>query len=103
MMANDILTVLAITFRAADAAGVERDAPALRLLNYQESKILCAGGHRENMQIPVLNVGNRNTDEIRGRRNFVRGRRSGIGACINEIRCEHKDYGETCGSGGNHP
>jgi len=38
MAAYDVLAVLAIAFRAADAASVERNAPALRLFDDEERK-----------------------------------------------------------------
>src|SRR5258707_8766678 len=50
MAANHILAVLAVAFRAANAAGIQRDAPALRLLDDQEKEKLIGGVIRKKMR-----------------------------------------------------
>jgi len=46
---------------------IERDAPALRLFDDEETKILSAGIQGEDMQVPVLHFGDRHANNVRGR------------------------------------
>src|SRR5882672_8224534 len=101
--ANDVLAVLAITFGATDTASVERNAPALRLLDNDKAKVLRSGIYRKNMQIPVLNVSQRNMNEVGSRCDHVRGGRSGIGTRIDKIGSERQNHDETRAGGGDHP
>src|SRR5438128_5810143 len=103
MAADHILAILAIAFRAADAAGIKRDTPALRLLDDEKTKILRTGIYRENVQISVLNFRDRNADVVGGGDDCARRRRSGIGASVNEIGGENKNDREACDGGGDHP
>src|SRR5882724_8166463 len=52
--ADDVLPILPVAFRATDAAGVERHAPALRLLDDQKAKRLISRLHRKKVQVAVL-------------------------------------------------
>src|SRR5260370_41499108 len=67
--ADHVLTVLAVAFRAADAARVECHAPALRLLDNQKTKRLIAGRrvrnvHGEEMKIAILHFAERNAQLV---------------------------------------
>lgn len=101
--ADDVLAVLAIAFRAADAASIERDAPALRLLDDKEAKILRTGIHLKSVQVPVLDFSNRNADQIRCSRNGVRRRWSRACAGVNKVGGENENDGKAGYGSRDHP
>src|ERR1700747_1981114 len=62
--ANHILAVRAVAFCPANAARIQRHAPALRLLDDQEPERLIAGFNSKKMQIPVLHFAERHAEFV---------------------------------------
>src|SRR5271163_3895133 len=98
-----ILAILAIAFRAADAASVERGAPTSRLLDDHESQRLPADIGGKQVQIAVLHFAQRHAQFVAvGNDQPCAGRR-GICPRINEVRREHQDYRQRSHGGRSHP
>src|SRR6266702_8965723 len=62
--ADDVLAVLPVTFRPADAARVQRRAPAVGLLDDHETQRLTASIDGKKMHVSVLNFADWNTHDI---------------------------------------
>src|SRR5258708_24865697 len=105
MAANNILAVLPVTFRPADAARVQRRAPAVGLLDDHETQRLSAGVYRVKMHVAVLNsnfADGHTYDASGGFDGANRGRR-GVRARVNEIGGERHDHGQGRACPWNHP
>src|SRR6266516_2865212 len=89
MAANDILAVLPVTFRPADAACVQRRAPAVGLLDDHETQRLTASIDGKKMHVSVLNFADWDTHDICDGFDRTSRRRRGVRPRINEIGGEH--------------
>src|SRR5258708_4013827 len=93
--ADYILAVLAIAFRAAYAAGVERNAPALRLLDHKKTERRVSRLHGEKMKVAILHFAECNAQFVvpcSGGGYCARRWRSRVRFYVNKIRGQHKNY-----------
>ena len=93
MPANHILPVLAIAFRAANPAGIQRDAPAIRLLDDHEPQGLAARIHGEKVHGSILHFANGHAHDVANGINRLSRWRRGICSRVNEISCQHENHG----------
>src|SRR5271170_7435521 len=82
--AHDVLPVLAIPFRAADAARVKGRAVTVRLLDDHEAQRLSTSADRKQMHLAVLYVAHRNAHFVAHRGDGPRGGWRGIHIRINK-------------------
>src|SRR5258708_16160803 len=64
MPANDVLPILAVAFRTADAASIQRHDPSVRLLDDHEPQRLVLGFDSVKMHGAVLHFANSHTHYI---------------------------------------
>src|SRR5580700_4468180 len=91
--ADYVLAVLAVAFGAANTAGVQRGAPAVRFLDDHETNRLAAAEiGREQVHAPVLHFADRDAYLV-----ILRGQLGDAGACriracIDKICSQREDY-----------
>src|SRR6266704_2569328 len=83
--ADDILAVLPVTFRPADAARVQRRAPAVGFLDDHETQRLTASIDGKKMHVSVLNFADRDMHDISDVFDRTSRRWRGVRPRINEI------------------
>src|SRR5258706_4009565 len=88
--ADYVLAVLAVAFRTAYPACIQRRAVAIRLLDDHEAQRLTVDSHGEQMHVRVLNLAQRYAHFIAHRANRPRSRRRRICPRIDKVRGEHQ-------------